>query len=105
MYILSCFPSKVWEINFLTINEVPSKSSVQEVGPVKPAQDGLGAQQPKVKLPMFCQRGDFDKISIPYHILSMVREGKYYAEKVIGHPNHQLRIRLEFLGIREKIKK
>ena len=35
---------------------------------------------------------------IPYgsnHLLRMVVEPKYYVEKVIGHPNHQLRIWLD----------
>ena len=40
-------------------------TDVQEVGPVKPAQDRLGAQKTKkVKLHIFRQQGDFSKISI-----------------------------------------
>ena len=36
-----------------------------------------------------------ETLGILAHLLRMVMEPKYYAEKVIGHPNHYLRIWLD----------
>ena len=39
--------------------------------------------------------GNDQSLGILAHLLRMVMEPKYYAEDVIGHPNHQLRIWLD----------
>ena len=38
---------------------------------------------------------DIESLGILAHLLKIVMKPEYYAEKVIGHPNHHLRIWLD----------